>query len=301
MLKKSEKDCETIKRFLHENLDRSDDAKMLYQYSDVRTLREFVKNTEFHANHYKYLNDFNEFKHGLEYAIEYAKSHYDKYNGRFTKRFLERFRHINEDCREWKIFPFPKVNVYTRSFSAREDLLSQWRGYGNKYRSVCMGFSKDALEMSVRAHNRTCLLRKVIYDRKKQGDLVNAFMNKCCQVFEKNLDDYIHDSDYFEKKVGGFTTALFQMLLCFKEDCWKEEEEWRVIALDNGSGIDFKENGFGLVPFLKMPVDLSVLKTVTLPKSEYFIHSKKSLGMFFSQFKELSHVDIRRSNISIVY
>lgn len=301
MLKKSEKDCEAIKRFLHENLDCPDNSKMLYQYSDISALLGFVKNAEFHANHYRYLNDRNEFDHGLGYAIEYAKTHYDKYNGRFTKRFLERFRHINEDCAEMKIFPFPNVDVYTRSFSAKEDLLSQWRGYGNKYRSVCMGFSKGDLERSVNAHNRTCFLRKVIYDQDKQCRLVNAYMNKCCQVFEKNLDDYICDLGYFDKIAGDFTTALIQMILCFKEDCWKEEEEWRVIAMKNGSSIDFKENGFGLVPFLKMPVDLSVLKTVTLPKSEYFIHSKKSLGMFFSQFKGLSHVDIRQSNISIVY
>jgi hypothetical protein len=301
MLKKSEKDCAAIRRFLHENLDRPDDSKMLYQYSDIRALQGFVKNTEFHANHYRYLNDRNEFDHGLGYAIEFAKNHYDKYRGSFTKSFLERFRYINEDCREWKILPFPKVNVYTRSFSAREDLLSQWRGYGNRYRSVCMGFSKDALEMSVKAHNQTCILRKVVYDQDKQRTLVNAYMNKCCLVFEKYLEDFIHDPAYFEKNARGFTIGLIQMILCFKEDCWKEEEEWRVIAMDYGSGIDFKESAFGLVPFLKIPVDLSVLKTVTLPKSEYFIHSKKSLGMFLSQYEELSHVDIKQSNISIVY
>ena len=301
MLKKSEKDCEAIKRFLHENLDRSDDTKMLYQYSDIRALQGFVKNTEFHASHYRYLNDRNEFDHGLGYAIEYAKNHYDKYKGSFTKNFLERFRYINEDSIELKMLPFPKVDVYTRSFSAREDLLSQWRGYGNKYKSVCMGFSKDDLERSVKARNRTCMLRKVIYVQKKQGELVYAYMNKCCQVFEKYLEDFIHDPNYFEKNARGFTIGLIQMILCFKEDCWKEEEEWRIIAMDYDSGIDFKENDFGFVPFLRMSVDLSALKTVTLPKSEYFIHSKKSLGMFFSQYEKLSHVDIRQSNISIVY
>ena len=299
--KKTEKDFGALSRFVQESFASSEPTPMLYQYSDIGALCGLVKNRELWATHFRYLNDRKEFDLGLKYAIDFAKSQYERQNSFFVKKFLKTFCDIEEVCEEKHVLPFHRLGIFARSFSSKCDLLSQWRGYGRGYKSVCMGFSKDELEKSLFVGNQTCLLRKVIYDLEKQETLVYEFMKRCCQIFANNPQDFIDDERYFESIRRVLVTGLVQLILGFKEKCWEEEAEWRVIAIQDNSVLDYKQNAFGLVPFIKLPIALNVLKTVMLPKSENYILSRKSLKMFLSRYNGVANVEVEESDISIVY
>lgn len=117
---------------------------VLYQYTDITALQGIVENNELWATHYSFLNDKKEFDHGLKLAVAYAKEKSKKANFKL-KSFLEKLSNIYEQADNDNVLLFNDIDVYSSSFSAEPDLLSQWRGYGKKYKSVCIGLTEKEL------------------------------------------------------------------------------------------------------------------------------------------------------------
>lgn len=56
-------------------------------------------------------------------------------------------------------------NIFAFCLSEEADLLSQWRGYADDGRGVCIGFKKEALELylKTKVENNSITLNKVLY------------------------------------------------------------------------------------------------------------------------------------------
>ena len=292
-------------------MKKSNKPELLYQYTDITALQGIVENNVLWATHCRYLNDKRELDYGLRIAVKYANREKNKTKDQNVKQLLEEISGIYEFAKRNKELPFHSLDVFTASLSAQCDLLSQWRGYGKKYKSVCIGMDVDELMAGADSCNWFVFLRKVIYDSKKQVGIMKNYMDKVCDIVKNNPLDF-SNPNYMKTFRHKVDLGLIIFALCFKEKCWEEEDEWRLMAVHhstkngNPKEICFKENDYGLVPYIKIPVSnnnsvFDTIKKVILPKSEMFIRAKKSLDMFFSQRKKNHSVKIEKSKISIVY
>lgn len=316
-MKASEKQYKLIKRIIVESgVDKI--PPILYQYADISSLRGIIKNDVLWATHFRYLNDRKEFDYGLSLAQNYAREHKKSFKSKHTHYFLDIFLNIFQECAEQGVLPFPKVDIYSVSLTSKRDLLSQWRGYGKKYKSVCIGFDSKSLVNNVTNGRSGYILRKIVYDPKTQQDLVYDFMRKSCMLFEQNPQDFEKDWNYREKKVRLLVIGFVILILSFKESCWKEEDEWRIITLPyesvNGTQYDifFREKDFGLVPYIKLPIffknSIDSIQEILLPNSDHYLLNKKSMEMFLRKYvckktgdESCFKIRIEQSEISIVY
>lgn len=285
--------------------------ELLYQYTDITALQGIVENKVLWATHFRYLNDKRELDYGLRIAVKYTNRKKVQSVDPNEKQLLEEISEIYECAKQNKELPFHSLDVFSASLSAQYDLLSQWRGYGKKYKSVCIGMDVDELMAGASSCNWFIFLRKVIYDSRKQTEIIKNYIDKICDIVRNNPLDF-NNPNYMKTFKHKVDLGLIIFALCFKEKCWKEEDEWRLMTVHhstkngNSNDICFKENDYGLVPYIKIPVSknnsaFDTIKRVILPKSEMFIRAKKSLDMFFSQKKKNHNVKIEKSKISIIY
>ena len=279
----------------------------LYQYTDITSLHGIVKNDELWATHFRYLNDRKELDYGLEIAVKYAKDDKKNHSDVNTLNVLDEISKIYEFAQSKEELPLNSTDVYSISFSTKKDLLSQWRGYGKKYRSICIGMDSSKLIEAMDASDWFVFLRKVVYDPDIQETLIKEYMENVCKIIESNSSDFDGDDKYMDLFKYRVKTGLILFALCFKEKCWDEENEWRIMAVyyseeaKNPQEIFFKENNYGLVPYIKLPCTFDAIKEVVIPKTDNFVHSKKALELFFNQKNKDHSVQIEQSKISIVY
>ena len=285
---------------------------VLYQYTDVSALQGIIKNNGFWATHFRYLNDKKELDFGLYLVLQFISNNGNKYSGQCTKVFFDEIKDICLNSSSRGELPFHGVDIYSISLSSKGDLLSQWRGYGKKYRSVCIGFDVNKLECDVVSGGRSCILRKIIYNPVDQTNIIEAYMNEACRVLENNENLFMRDNDLLIETKRQIYTGILATALCFKEKCWEEEDEWRLIMLPydsvrgNNLEVCFREGNSGLIPYVNAQIfangsAIEAVKKVILPKSGDFIRSKKAIDMFFRQIKNNIKVPIIESKISIVY
>lgn len=295
---------------------------ILYQYTDIDAFEGIIENNEIWATHWRYLNDKNELKYGMELiddSIQWCKKL--KYSTT-TKKFLDQLEEkIN---RVSAPLPLKDEDLYIVSLSKKKDLLSQWRGYGRKYKSVCIGFSVKKMKVgdpiskwvdynaSWEDESNMYKFRKILYDEDEQKAIVKSSVKNACDSIEKESNN---GAISVEKKVDLFLEKIIPGLLCIKEPCWKEEKEWRVIIQPKKGcllkNVKFRKSEYGLVPYI--PINFSettmmdAIQTVYLPRSDHYLTSKKSMEMYWKSMmcdkrKKCNHVlKIYRSKISIVY
>lgn len=294
--------------YLHKEQQQYDVPNTLYQYSDLAALKGVAANDVLWATHFRYLNDRKEFYLGLDLAINFAKDALQKYSCVFVLEFLEEMSSVREESGKYGLLPLHDTDVYSISFSKERDLLSQWRGYGKKYKSVCMGFQTSKLKVDRIVGKVPYLLRKVVYDREKQKSLINNYLTIVCDAIETDSNFLKGNPGIFIELKRSLWTGLISLILSFKEECWKEEEEWRVIMIPNDLPVKFKECEHELVPFIEVPIfsecAFRAFDEVILPRTDDFVLYKKSLRMFFEGVRKQKggvFPDIHESDISIVY
>lgn len=305
--------CSMVGKVLNGRLGNVEEIPpVLYQYTDITALQGIAENNVLWATHFRYLNDKKELDFGINLSIQYIKEHRSEYHESCTNDFFDEIIGMCQNSHLNNMLPFHSTDVYSISLTSRGDLLSQWRGYGKKYRSVCIGFDKNKLACDVIDGRHAFFLRKIIYDPEQQKDIMDTYMREVCLLLEDNAAFFKQNKDALLEVKQQIYTGLIVAALCFKEKCWEEEDEWRIITLpfDSVSGADlqifFKENNYGMVPYIKVPIFINnsaimAMKKIILPKSENYIRYRKSLEMFFNQMKHGCCVPIVESGISIVY
>lgn len=305
--------CSKLNNVLNGRLgDVGEIPSVLYQYTDITALQGIAENNVLWATHFRYLNDKKELDFGINLSVQYIEEHRSEFHELCTNVFFDEIIDMCQKSHLNNMLPFHLTDIYSISLTSKGDLLSQWRGYGKKYRSVCIGFDRNQLACDVIDGKHTFFLRKIIYEPEQQKDIIDSYMREASFILEENADFFERDKEALLEVKRHIYTGLIVAALCFKEKCWKEEDEWRIITLpfDSVSGDDlrvfFKENNYGLVPYIKIPIFINncaimAMKKVILPKSENFIRFKKSLEMFLNQKGYEYLPPIVESDISIVY
>lgn len=203
--------------------------KNLYHYTTLSGLKGILSEGNFWASDVRFMNDSSE----LTYAIELIDAEVKQVtsNSDMPESIRNFFYNggVAHILNRWKPF--------VACFCEAEDLLSQWRGYGNSDAPVALGLNLVHY-CSFYLPSRT-IFRKVIYEEEKQRQLVRDVMTTWRTTLVELLkagtniaDLWPHLPEYQRNPaLDPLREQLIEFSLCFKHPTFAEESEWRLIKL----------------------------------------------------------------------
>jgi hypothetical protein len=241
-----------------ERLD-GDVPATLFHYTDAAGLLGIIDSQKLWATHAFYLNDVTEISHTNELVeeiyldlIEQAKpdenARLDHNHALWKYRdFLHRLSY-----KTMRVKPNP--DVYVVCFCQDDDLLSQWREYGNRGSGYAIGFDPKRLVYS-RYDFKLC---KVLYCLEEQKQILTKILKAVTDSLYRltvglNLDSAMPLVDahaiIFEDEVTRYATF-------FKHKTFSEEKEWRLIYSPTEKVlpelIKFRNSRLGLIPYTEI-------------------------------------------------
>jgi hypothetical protein len=145
----------------------------LWHYTDTHGFTGIMHSGQFHFGNIRFLNDSQEFLHAISImrkgATEFRKVHQEPEARFILDLFLDEISIVNE-----QFVP----SIYVCCFSAAENDLSQWRGYGGTL-GVSIGF--DATDVASQFGNAQ--LRPCTYDIEKQLRTLYTLLGNMVMVY----------------------------------------------------------------------------------------------------------------------
>jgi hypothetical protein len=265
MSKKSNQIEKELNEFLKTELPNE-----LYHYTNLNGFSGIINSSELWLSNLYFLNDKNEFELGLKFVIEQLESYKSGFSVlKPTKYFIEALEKAIDFIKE-------KDAPYILSMTANSDLLSQWRGYTNNGVGVNIGFNKKYFK------ENDLKVYKCIYNIEKQKEIINHILTQSIFMFIgiadsqgifKDSDDI--DLSQYDKAVtiaGQYfidKTIFFCSLI--KDKSFEEENEWRLLLVDEESEINFINVGNYFKPFKKIKIkdlNYSINQIMMGPNSE---------------------------------
>lgn len=260
-------------------------SKNLYHYTNNDALVEIIKHDSLRLSHFYYQNDPRELRYGLDLLLK-LKDEIETICPD-SGQYIDTIAHNQ--------LPIATLPIFTFSLSQKDDLLSQWRGYGSGHSSICIGFYKEQL---LKINNKNIHIHKsrIIYDEAKQKKEIISFFKKLDDRYKNNnarLLNFLAHNEYFAE--------IINMLVTFKHYKWKEEQEWRLIAsVDSDSMVHFLGGAKWLRSYIEIKYEAIPISVIKIPQSGNENKNKSSIEwMLRAKGKESISVDI--SDLPIVY
>lgn len=283
------------------NALHADPPEILYHYTTAPGLLGMLRDGRLWATNAKFLNDPSEVKYaaGLvkEALAEAADKHKKNVSG-LTHGFVEwmaaasaslafKVPQIRESTLKSLAEFDTRKDIYIACFCKNGDLLSQWRGYGAAGGGYAIGFAAKKVG---RSSSPSVLLRKVIYERKAQKEIIDRWLASVYELDlkwrKKNSEEWKsmqkrllaepgslrqlakelaesrkgsktppEDVELLMRGWDKFTQFLAECLICFKSPAYVEEQEWRGIQFGyDGQKISFRASGGRIIPYVELDI-----------------------------------------------
>jgi hypothetical protein len=209
----------------YNNLLNDLEISNLYHYTNLDGFLGIINSHGFWASHIKFMNDSNEYLHGLK-QVEYVFEEFQKDSSLNLEQiqFLINVKNFLNNSNS---------NLFVVSFCPDGDLLSQWRGYGGGQYGISIGFNKldfHKLTNNLDEDNKPIPL-KVIYNEENQKAIIT-------EILKIGLDLVrIRPTDL----VKNVAKLLEYFIPLFKDPSFSEENEWRIV-LSNSDKTKFHYN-----------------------------------------------------------
>jgi hypothetical protein len=214
-------DFQWLKGFLDSILSFAPDESMilesrsvteLYHYTDLGGFKGIIDAGDLWLTHLRFSNDNEELTHGKDIVR-------GKLNERivsdppYRQDYLKRLKELlNQPIAD---------GVYICCFCQKNNLLSQWRGYGANGSGVCIKFDKQKFSRLTGPDCQGGLLRlwKVFYPVEQQRKIIDKAID-----YGWNVGVPIN-----EERAKRAAEAIQFFIPTFKNPDFAEEEEWRLI------------------------------------------------------------------------
>ncbi|WP_282244778.1 hypothetical protein [Stenotrophomonas sp. PS02300] len=246
----------------------------LYHYTDVSAVHSILSTRKLWLTDLRFMNDSQELLHGIDFLQSALKQQpyglfYNKHYAEQAVEYLASSLSKYEDAAR---FDDP---VFAMSFSEKDDLLSQWRGYGGY--SVC--FNREYLEdcglkLSSCLYTRSSKLNRALVAASDAGARVSSWMGRdhgCIGL--ESIDQLI---------------SLVEFAATFKDAGFEEEREVRMIARPNSNEIKYRPRNGILVPYVEIDIPAEAIEGVCIgPVREQGLASV-SMEMFISSVESIN-------------
>lgn len=205
--------------------------KILYHYCSMEKATSILINKNFRLSDITKSNDVNEMSIFFPGLFDELLLQYDKNKG-FSRKFIYKEKRDKEafwlivselKSRIEKELEDGSISTFVICLSEESDLLSQWRGYANDGRGMCIGFDVDELVKFVDVPALTGFaLEKVEYLSKEQiSQWISDGANELLWVIDSILQaieqgDIKYDS-YKEFEEDIFYTLYYNILSYIEE------------------------------------------------------------------------------------
>lgn len=124
-------------------------------------------------------------------------------------------------------------SVWAICLSEKEDDLSQWRGYGDDARGICIGFNYEYLniinDLNTDTSNDFVCLNKIFYGE----DALKKYTEELSPKYPKNLG-YNNGLEELKKHLKSLYIKPY-----YKMDAFNAESEWRIVYTSKNYDIDY--------------------------------------------------------------
>ncbi|MGZ8708800.1 MAG: DUF2971 domain-containing protein [Thermoanaerobaculia bacterium] len=190
-------------------------TRVVYHYTSAAGLIGILGSGLIRGTNASFLNDTSEIEYGLSICMKVLEEERAARESNAERTVIERAMDMMRDD------TLPD-EVYVTSFSARRDLLSQWRAYGSADGRFCVGFQLS--QFSERDFLQ--LPRPVEYSLPSQREQVRHAIDLTCQAAVEAGDDV-------RLAWSCATSLIFHLrrIMCgFKHPGFDEEQEWRSVT-----------------------------------------------------------------------
>ncbi|EJV2652515.1 DUF2971 domain-containing protein [Vibrio vulnificus] len=255
----------------------------LWHYTSLDVLNNVVNasgNLSFWVSEISYLNDHQEFKHGISIIKEvYEKFKSENYYLSKSKVFLDS---IEGSLRfleglETNLSFSESAGVFVLSFTEKQDLLSQWRAYTPNCHGVSIGISPNFWPND--RHNS--LLFPVIYnDEFKYEYAISLFKDAIDKCLEFTQENTIHNNNV----IATFISQVKAACTLMKDSGFSEEAEWRyVIYGEKHQNISLRSSQYYLIPYIELSIPNHFLSEIVIGPNPHSELCRKSIDLLLSK------------------
>ncbi|MFY2248477.1 DUF2971 domain-containing protein [Priestia megaterium] len=259
------------------NLDLNNKQRTLYHYTSIYGLEGILKNSEFWVSHSAFLNDKTE----LEYTYKLCEEILDEMVGED-----EHLHELATDIFQDGIEKSRDTELYILSMTTNGDSNLLWSNYSHndgyslalKYPEIMQTFAKERGVTEV-----VPVPADVIYDREKQKQLLEAPIRALLQFMHFHVSEETW-TEGIEERFRELFTGINMYSAFFKDECFKQEEEVRIVFMSrNGIG-KLKQDGFRIsngafIPYLKASFlsKKEVIQSITIGPKNHMDIAKEGL------------------------
>ena len=281
--------------------------KPIYHYTSPSGFEGIIKNGKLRFTDRNFLNDKSEGRYILELCIENAGEIID-----FDNEFRNVF--INGCKKQLGVLQRAGFFVYQCSFSVEPDNLSLWNYYtkGDSIKGYNLMFDSNNIcnQLHMKSNQEDgstpkAYLGKVIYDVNKQKCVISKIVRK----FYDFYNNY-KNPNYLKFIIEVMIDRLMFVGCYFKKDCFKIENEYRIVyhqyvneegkfeAIKDKPSF-YEKNGF-FIPCLDVSFEPKALLGITISPTLDFSTTQYSLLRIIGNYN-LTAENIVQSNIPVRY
>lgn len=269
----------------------------LGHYTETQGLLGICQGKTLRATNIKFLNDEQEFIHALELIKRLitetdenkAAPHIDIFN-EFRGRILSKISLLDQNTSE---------SIFTLSFSEKNDLLSQWRGYFPSNDGYCLVIETDHIKESADRDYDECHFFKCIYNNDEKERHLREILNESWAKYRKGSDQVKGDS------VEELRKSILLLASHFKHPAFEEESEHRIVVLLNfmpDDKVKFRQGRFSIVPYIDIKIEnIEVIKKIIIGPTHRKDLAERGLRCFLETTLDLPYfligIEIEKSEI----
>jgi hypothetical protein len=221
---------------------------LLYHYTSLGGLMGIVKERALHATEVHYVSDASEVRliaHLLRSAAG-VLTNYDEFG-----------RHLFGQLLDWVDNRVTELGhaLFVGCFTAKGNLLSQWRSYSEPGRGISVGFDPNKLARA--AADQSWQVGKCVYDAARQRSLAASMLASIAELARERFDSIRGlTPNAAQQYFVSIEADILRIAVLFKHHAFGEEHEWRVVSPITSDfvateGIGFREGRSMLVPYRK--------------------------------------------------
>lgn len=193
---------------------KHDSVETVYHYTDLNALISIIEKQTLWATNLYFLNDRNEFKHGISLIFEIL----EQVNNKNLEAYIREIQN--------EIDFIKRSDRYITCFSKNGDLLSQWRAYASDGKGVSIGFNGRNLASALNGHVST---KYILYDREKQRKAVSRIISRGIDFFAERKPHIDYSGYDYEKTVAKSLLSFLESIIAdYKDEGFAEEREYRL-------------------------------------------------------------------------
>jgi hypothetical protein len=246
----------------------------LHHYTSLDALLSIIETKTLWGTNVHYLNDSSESELGLSLMRQVAQEARDAATGTDAE-FLTYFT----GWLDRRVFE--NASVYILCFSEARNQLSQWRGYTQHGRGICLSIDSGLLVQRMQAQGWT--FQNCRYNRDSQLTWAEAILSRMRREAATGSEGLEGDKKrVFDLVFQNSLSDLLQVAATIKNDGFAEEREVRFISAMINAGderIGYRVGKTSLIPYVKFQLaaptdDLAIQEIMVGPSpTQHLTHS----------------------------